>query len=388
MKIVYYSDPSLADTDFPLVRALQRAGHEVHFFVLIASYCMHRTVIDIDRMLPENDILPAVAYPAFEKFTSFMDMSKVYAVNKVHKKDVHPQSQWLYIKLCRKIAKINPDMMICTNPPGFGTLQFLQFRKRLMFIIHDPFPHTGETSFRKTFFRNICFKLGRRFVLLNSEQLDEFMATYHIPRERILVNRLGVYDVFRVFGDSKAVEKRDKKNVLFFGRISPYKGIQYLCEAMERVHEAVPDATLTIAGNGKMYFDISPYEAHDYITVLNRFITKEEIATMLNRCAFTVCPYTDATQSGVIMTSYAFETPVLATTVGGLVSQIEDGVTGVLIPPKNVNALADAMIRLLQNSDTLDTMQANIHKKYCEESSEFSWAAIAKKYVEFGKIKV
>ena len=65
------------------------------------------------------------------------------------------------------------------------------------------------------------------------------------------------------------------KNVLFFGRISPYKGIEYLCEAMMRVREHIPDATLTIAGNGNIYFDISPYEKQEWIDIQNKYISMQ-----------------------------------------------------------------------------------------------------------------
>lgn len=69
---------------------------------------------------------------------------------------------------------------------------------------------------------------------------------------------------------------------------------------MMKVKEQVPNATLTIAGGGKMYFDITPYEKQDWVEVINRYVGMEELSGLLQNSALTVCPYTDATQSGVI----------------------------------------------------------------------------------------
>lgn len=139
------------------------------------------------------------------------------------------------------------------------------------------------------------------------------------------------------------------------------------------------EATLTIAGGGRMYFDYSPYECLKYIKLINRYIPTEELAGLLQQCDFTVCPYTDATQSGVIMTSFTMSKPVVATNVGALGEMIEDGKTGVLIPPKDTEALADAMISLLNDENRLKQMSETISTTY--HSGDWDWNNIAKKYL-------
>lgn len=108
------------------------------------------------------------------------------------------------------------------------------------------------------------------------------------------------------------------------------------------------EATLTIAGGGRMYFDYSPYECLKYIKLINRYIPTEELAGLLQQCDFTVCPYTDATQSGVIMTSLTMSKPVVATS---------------LLNDEN---------RLKQMSETISTTY---------HSGDWDWNNIAKKYL-------
>ena len=65
--------------------------------------------------------------------------------------------------------------------------------------------------------------------------------------------------------------------------LSPYKGIEFLTEAMIKVHEVIPDATLTIAGGGKLYFNFQKYSNLKYINLINRYVDMEELAHLLQK---------------------------------------------------------------------------------------------------------
>lgn len=379
MKIVLYTTTSFVDQQFPLLKSLQQQGYDVFLFMQMSTYNKRENNIDIKQLIDENDIIPATRYHELDKYHEYMDFCHFYIINQTNKKQVALSTQRLFRKFSKIIKKINPDIILTTSTLGIADFRLWRFRKKLRFIINDPFPHSGETGLRKTFFRNTCFRFGKSFVLLNQNQVDKFSSTYHIDKSRIVISRLGTDDSMRFLAkDDKPLDK-PTRNILFFGRISPYKGIEYLCEAMKKVHESVPEAKLTIAGGGKMYFDFSKYANLDYIKLVNRYIPTEELAHLLHSCDFTVCPYTDATQSGVIMTSYTMDKPVIATNVGGLGEMIDEGKTGYLIPPKDPEALADAIVKLLQDEDTLMEMSQTIHHIYQE--GVFSWDQIAKEYI-------
>lgn len=380
MKIVLYSSPSYVDQHFPLVRTLQKHGHELYYFMQLSTYNKRENNIDIKELIDENDIIPATRYKELDKYHDYLDFSHFYIINQTCKKQVALSTQRLFRKFSKVIGEINPDMLLTTSTLGISDFWLWRYRKKLRFIINDPFPHTGEKGFRKSFFRNTCFRFGRKFILLNKNQVDKFASYYHIDKSKIIVSQLGTDDTMRYLAKDDKSLTEPSKNILFFGRISPYKGIEYLCEAMRKVHEKVPEATLTIAGGGKMYFDFTPYGGLDYIKLINRYIPTEELAHLLHNCAFTVCPYTDATQSGVIMTSFTMDKPVVATNVGGLGTMVDDGKTGILIHPKDINALSDAIIRLYTDQSLLKQMSENIHHEYQEGSS--SWDQIAKDYIK------
>ena len=382
MKILYYSSPSFADCDFPLVKAWQEAGHDVTYLIALAPYSLKSTLFDIKEQVPENAIIPAICYPELKVYESYMDMSKVYIVNRTVKKDSSPQALMMALRVTRFIKKGKFDVIHTDCMFGMWNLMLYKlFGKKMVLTVHDPFPHTGEISARKMFNYKMAMQSVHKFVLLNNKQKDRFCETYRVYSKQILINRLGVYDNIRTFISSQVPSYT--RNVLFFGRISPYKGIEYLCEAMMKVREQVADATLTIAGGGKMYFDIEPYQKQDWVKVINRYVGMEELAGLLQNCALSVCPYTDATQSGVIMTSYSLCKPVVATNVGGLGEMGENGKTGLLVLPKDVDALADAITALLKDDAKREKMADNIRNDYFV--GDKSWKVIAEKYIEFYK---
>jgi starch synthase len=89
-------------------------------------------------------------------------------------------------------------------------------------------------------------------------------------------------------------------------------------------------------------------------------------------------PYTRAYQSGVVLTAYAFQRPVVASAVGGLPEQVVDGVTGWLVPPADPAALAKALTVALGDRGHADAMGARGHEWAAEM---FDWEAIARQTV-------
>lgn len=383
MKILYYSTPFFADCDFPLVKALQEEGHDVTYLIALTPYSLKSTLFNIKEQVQENAIIPATYYPELKVYENYMDMSKVYIVNRTIMQDSSLQSLKMTLKVVGFIKKEKFDVIHTDSMLSMWNLMLYKlFSKKIILTVHDPFPHTGEITSRKMFDYKMAMKMVRHFVLLNGKQKEQFCKLYHLRPEQILINRLGVYDNISTF--VRPQKSKISHNVLFFGRISPYKGIEFLCQAMRKVKERVPDATLTIAGGGKIYFDIAPYQEQDWVEVINRYVGMEELAGLLQNCALSVCPYTDATQSGVIMTSYSLCKPVVATNVGGLGEMVDDQKTGLLVPPKDVDALANAIIALLNNEVKREEMANNIKNEYF--TGDKAWSVIAKKYIEFYKI--
>lgn len=87
-----------------------------------------------------------------------------------------------------------------------------------------------------------------------------------------------------------------------------------------------------------------------------------------------VTPYIDASQSGIVPVAYAFSKPVVATNVGALPEQVEDGVTGLLVPPAQPGKLAEALMKIVDDPALAQRMGAAGYRK---SHTDMAWDSIA-----------
>lgn len=237
--------------------------------------------------------------------------------------------------------------------------------------VHDPILHSGEQNLLVDFTQRASIKQAERIIIL-SKTFIEVMEKQGVPKEKIDVIPHGEFSFYKK-GEQQNLENKDPR-ILFFGRISPYKGIGVLLDAFGEIKEQLPTARLTIAGEG----DMEPYAVQlsnlSDVEVINRWISDEEVSRFFEEADLLAVPYIDASQSGVIPIAYSFGMPVVATNTGGLSEQVTDQETGILVPPKDSQALAQACIELLTNKAKREKMGKAGYKK---AKHEWSWDAIA-----------
>lgn len=252
-----------------------------------------------------------------------------------------------------RLRRLSPDVIHYTCPhPWHMALPLLGPDARSVFTIHDVEPHPGESaswSRAIRIYNTVVSRLADRIVLHGETHLST-VAEWGVPADRFAVAPLGECRV-----PPEPEPPSASRVALFFGRIRPYKGIGVLAEAAARVQESGRELRLVLAGKG----DLEPYrdvlEAVD-AEVHNRFIEREEVPEFFGRARFVVLPYTSATQSGVLPLAYAYRRPVVATRTGALPEMVDDGNSGLLAPPGDPGALADAMIELLDRPERADEL--------------------------------
>jgi glycosyltransferase involved in cell wall biosynthesis len=206
---------------------------------------------------------------------------------------------------------------------------------------------------------------------------------YHISENKIHSIAIGECYVAPFKRYIKPDLQEDGNLILFFGRIWKYKGLEYLILAEPIIKKEVPDAKIIIAGAGekfKRYKDMMVNK--DNFIIHNYRIPYNMGAELFQRCSLVVLPYIDASQSAVILTAYGFKKPVVVTSVGSIPEIVDDGITGYIVPPKDVNALAKAIIKLLKDEKLRRQMGENAYKKL---KTDLSWDNIAEKTIQVYK---
>jgi glycosyltransferase involved in cell wall biosynthesis len=255
----------------------------------------------------------------------------------------------------------------------------------VIWTVHDPIPHSDDDTFKEALKRKVFYRFIMNFIILNNEQRNDFINRYNLQKKKIFVSTLGIYDYLLrsrpLSGKDKNISFCNPSQILLFGRINKYKGIRYLLIAFESIISKYPAVRLVIAGKGDP--EVGNLENQKNVLFINRYIENEELSEIISESDFVVCPYTDATQSGVIMTAYAFCKPVIATDVGGLRTFVKDGITGLLIEPGKPEKLIEAIERFILHPEILDQISKNIHNEYHEGVS--SWKSIARNIAEIYK---
>ena len=385
MKLVYISNPSFFDMDLTLTKELFQQT-DLYFFIDLPPYSRKSTALDFKTTLNKAGIYPATLFDELKEFTDYIDLNRTLVIYRTSEKTYSASNLLLQYKLAKAIQKLNPDVIHCNNFLHFNFTYFL-FSNRIpkVLTVHDPLPHSGESSKKNIAIRKLNYRFFTNIILLNQSQTEAFLEDSGKDPDNVYFSGLGSYSYLQKYNQENIYIKK-KNQILIFGRISPYKGIEELCRAFSFVIKEFPDAKLIIAGSGEYNFNIITYQSSQNYFFINRYIPNAELVQLIQESQFVVCPYKDATQSGVVMTSFALDQPVIATNVGGLKEMIIHNHTGLLIEPNNIPQLAESIKWMFNNPNVMEKMRENI--KILNFSGNLSWNKIAEDLVSiYSKLK-
>ena len=379
MKIAYIGKIQLSDADLSYLNSAQKLS-DITYIMEVTPRFMKGPACNISKIYPHSGVFKATeAYPEFEKYSRIIDVDKFYVVNTCGK-FWQLKAFWTNFLLLLFLIKNKFDVIHLTWPANVYEFIIYMLKRKIILTVHDPFPHTGLDTRIVRLRRKVAFRCVPHFIILNKAQREKFLSFYHLPSSAVIDSRLSCYTYLNMV-EQDMTTVPEQKYILFAGKISKYKGVEYLLEAMKKVHDTFPDIKLVVAGGGKYHFDISEYAALPYIDIRNRFIPDEELVALMKKTQFIVCPYTDATQSGVIMSSFTFGTPVIATRVGGLPEMLGNGKYGMLVKEKDTDALYLGICSLLSDEEQLADYRKEIAKDYTSDGY-LSWKTIAEELRE------
>ena len=308
-----------------------------------------------------------------------------------------PEMLIFSIRALRILEKIFPrqafDLFHDVQSLGYGLLLLKQFRRPLVTTVHHPltidFQHSLERdrNFKEKYYTVVFYPVGMqrrvirrcdRVLTSSGETALEIHRAFGVPGDKIrnVANGLDT-DFFRPGNGKSPTPNR----LLFVGNTDdPKKGVLYLLQALTHLPEKV---TLTIVDHG------APFKAYAPELVkkmgLNRRVTftgkisAEDLREQYTSAQVTVVPSLYEGFGLPAAESMACGTPVVATRAGALPEVVGEDAAGILVPPRDSQALAGAIERILEDGSAREEMG-----KAGRERVErlFSWRSVAERTVQ------
>lgn len=304
-----------------LYRALKENGVQVDLFSFSRQY-------------------PKILYPGANdrdpSLNGYREPSAQYTID-----SINPFTWWA---TARRIIREQPDMVVfhwwtVFWAPCFAFLIYLLKRRniRITLICHNLADH--DASALKTRISRHILNMADAYLVHSSEHRDALhLARPGIPVVQHPIPTYGHYPVAR-----NNLPKRGRLELLFFGFIRPYKGLDVLIEAMRYLNDS--NVYLTVIGEywGESSSLSKKISEFPNIESYLRYMSDEEAADYFERADFLVLPYKAATGSAVASVAFHYDKPIIASRVGGLPDVVIDGLTGKLVPPNDPSALAEIL---------------------------------------------
>ena len=229
-----------------------------------------------------------------------------------------------------------------------GTKMVIEFHEVL-----DP----GEANMRVArayvrFVAPLLLRLAHGFVVHSEYDRTLLQKQYELGQRPVMLIRHGPYKQHEL--DMVEREQRAAPasccNLLFFGLIRPYKGLENLIRAFDALPEDEIDAYwLTVVGETWEGWTmpanlIAQSRYRDRITFVNRYVSDAEVTQFFAEADAVVLPYHRASTSGALHIAMSCGLPVVVTSVGGLVEAVANYDGAILVPPNNPVRLRDALL--------------------------------------------
>jgi len=233
-------------------------------------------------------------------------------------------------------------------------------------VIHCALPHEG--GFIHNFLSTIMFRVIDFFNAVSKSNMKDVL------RLKRSADVKPIYEsTYSDYFGQKVIRNDIKNRVLFFGFVRKYKGLHYLLDAMPQVLKKKPELKLDIVG--EFWQDKSDYLEKirrlgigKSVKIVDRYVNDEEVAKFFADSDAVILPYVSSTQSGIIQLAIGFMTPVISTDVGGNKDIIKSGINGLLVKPRDSEALAKAIVEFYEKK-----LNKKFEKEMINKLEELKW---------------
>ena len=273
-------------------------------------------------------------------------------------------------------------------PLDFYFLEFCRKRgSKIVLTVHDLLPHDTGEAHKETFLE--LYRMVDRLICHSDHVRARLVAEFSVPDEKVSVIPHGPFFYDLPVAGSEHMppgfeEKPGTVLVLWQGIIFPYKGVDLLLRAWQRVEAHGGDCRLAIAGTGTHELLEQIREQVKSLGLKRvqlqlRFISARELVALYRAADVVVYPYRAITTSGALATGLALGKAIVASDLPVFREILTNRENALLVDPQNSTELAGALIELAQDTALRERLASSVREM---DFGDESWRSIAKKTVQ------
>jgi glycosyltransferase involved in cell wall biosynthesis len=310
------------------------------------------------KFLDKQRFTPVLACSSAESLDKWCRKFTAEKIQVIRLKAKHKHSPFHYFEL-KKIVKAENIDLIHAHVWNPASCRYVFLLKGIPIITteHDPF----KLSRIKNIFKKYSLKKIKKIITVsnNNKQVLEGLFPDHKNKISVIHNGIDVdwwqSQLLRLAEEDYSNIKKNlfyaNKNTLIISTIAELherKGIKYLIEAMKKITEVFPNVKLVVIGEGDERRNledlIEKLALQKHVVLMGR---QQEVPKLLKSSDIFCLPSKREAFGLVNAEAMITRLPVVASAVGGIPEIVQDGVTGILVPPENSGKLAEALVEVI-----------------------------------------
>jgi phosphatidylinositol alpha-mannosyltransferase len=270
------------------------------------------------------------------------------------------------------LAKFRPDVVHVHEPfvPGPSMFAALRSRAPVVATFHAYADYSRLLDLAAPALRRVWERLSLRIAV--SQAAARFVGGPMRERDmRIVPNGADV----ELFASAQPAQLPEGRRILFVNRLDPRKGFRVMVDAFRILAAERPDTILVVAGDGaeRVALRELPIETRSRVVMLGN-VPHQELPPYHAAAEVFCAPSTGRESFGIVLVeAMAAGLPVIATDIPGYREVVRDEVEGILVPPRDPDALARSLAQVLDDVDLGKRLGAAGRQR----ARRYSWDTVA-----------